>query len=166
MITPSSDNISPPLPRPISKAVDATLYSAIAQLSMPNAQYMAFDSVSPSGHTIRIDTVPSSEGENTGPDPKSLLLISLGTCTGMDVISIMRKKRQAVSSYNINVYATEAADHPKVYTSILVEHILSGPKVEQNAVARSIELSITKYCPVHALLSRVVPIEHVYRILE
>jgi putative redox protein len=158
------DTISPNQPRLISTPVNANAYTAIAQLAMPDATRMAFDAVAPSGHTVRIDTGPESGGDNTGPEPKALLLLSLGTCTGMDVISILHKKRQVVTSYEINVYATEATEHPKVYTSILLEHILSGPKVDEAAVARSIELSITKYCPVHALLSRVVPIEHVYRI--
>jgi putative redox protein len=133
---------------------------------MPDPSRMAFDGTAPTGHVIRVDADPSVGGDFTGTEPKGLLLVSLGTCTGMDVISIMRKKRQIVTGYTINVYATEAAEHPKVYTSILVEHILSGPKIDEAAVARSIELSITKYCPVHALLSRVVPIEHVYRILS
>ncbi len=133
---------------------------------MPDPARMAFDGTAPTGHVIRVDADPSVGGEDTGSEPKGLLLVALGSCTGMDVISVMRKKRQVVTAYTINVYATEATEHPKVYTSILVEHILSGPKVDEAAVARSIELSITKYCPVHALLSRVVPIEHVYRILS
>lgn len=163
---PSSDQLSPIQPRAIVDPVDPTQYPAVANLSMPDPTHMAFDAVAPTGHSIRIDTGEDSGGEGTGPEPKTLLLLSLGTCTGMDVISILRKKRQVVSNYEINVYANEAHEHPKVYTSILVEHVLTGPKVDAVSVARSIELSITKYCPVHALLSRVVPIEHVYRILE
>ncbi|MEO5953116.1 MAG: OsmC family protein, partial [Chloroflexia bacterium] len=163
--TPSED-ISPSQARPINEPVDPGKFPAIARLVMPDATRMAFDGTAPSGHTIRIDTGPASGGDGTGSEPKALLLIALGTCTGMDVISILHKKRQVVSSYEINVYATEAHEHPKVYTSILVEHVLAGPKVDAVSVSRSIELSITKYCPVHALLSRVVPIEHVYRILE
>jgi putative redox protein len=130
---------------------------------MPDPARMAFDATAPTGHLLRIDADPAAGGDSTGTEPKGLLLVSLGTCTGMDVISILRKKRQVVTAYTVNVYATEATEHPKVYTSILVEHVVSGPKVDEAAVARAIELSITKYCPVHALLSRVVPIEHVYR---
>jgi len=82
------------------------------------------------------------------------------------VISIMRKKRQDVTAYRINVFATEAVEHPKIYTYILVEHVISGRDIDPKAMARSLELSITKYCPVHALLSRVTRVEHVYRILD
>jgi putative redox protein len=134
---------------------------------MPDAtRGMLFDSVLPTGHTVRVDVSPQFGGESLGPDPKELLLVSLGACTGLDVISILRKKRQDVTQYSINVFATEAEDHPKIYTSILVEHVVGGHSIDPKAVARSIELSITKYCPVHALLSKVIPVEHVYRVLE
>jgi len=63
------------------------------------------------------------------------------------------------------VFATEAVEHPKIYTYILVEHVITGHNIDPKAMARSLELSITKYCPVHALLSRVTRVEHVYRIL-
>lgn len=164
MMQSASEGISPLVPRLVSDPVDAAPYPAIARLTMPDPAHMAFDGTAPTGHTLRIDADASVGGENTGSEPKGLLLLSLASCTGMDVISILRKKRQVVTSYEVNVYATEATEHPKVYTSILVEHVISGPKVDAPAVARAIELSITKYCPVHALLSRVVPIEHVYRI--
>ncbi len=163
---PPTESISPAQPRHISEPVEPTDYPAIARITMPNTARMAFDATAPSGHLLRIDADPLVGGDSTGPEPKGLLLISLATCTGMDVISILRKKRQIVTGYEINVYATEATEHPKIYTSIVVEHMVSGPKVDAPAVARAIELSITKYCPVHALLSRVVPIEHLYRILS
>jgi putative redox protein len=149
----------------ISEPIDATPYQAIARLAMPNVANMAFEGIAPSGHTITMDTDPESGGQSQGADPKSLLLLALASCTGMDVISIMRKKRQDVTGYQINVFATEAIEHPKIYTYILVEHIIAGRDIDPKAMARSLELSITKYCPVHALLSRVTRVEHVYRIL-
>jgi putative redox protein len=133
---------------------------------MPDVAHMAFSATAPSGHTITLDTDPESGGEGKGADPKSLLLLALASCTGMDVISIMRKKRQDVTAYHINVFATEANEHPKVYTYILAEHVITGHNIDPRAVARSLELSITKYCPVHALLSKVTRVEHVYRIVE
>jgi putative redox protein len=126
---------------------------------------MLFETTLPTGHIVKLDVSPQFGGNSLGPEPKQLLLASLGACTGLDVISILRKKRQNVTHYSINVLATEADEHPKIYTSILVEHVVGGQSIDPNAVARSIELSITKYCPVHALLSKVIPVEHVYRVL-
>jgi putative redox protein len=158
--------LSPVEASQILEPIDPTLFQAFTRVAMPNTAKMAFNGTSPSGHTIRIDTDEAGGGEGSGPDPKSLLLLSLATCTGMDIISIMRKKRQEVSAYEVKVYATEATEHPKVYTYILVEHVITGNNIDPKAMARAIELSITKYCPVHALLSRVIRIEHVYRIVS
>ena len=134
---------------------------------MPQAQSgMAFTARGPSSHTITIDTTIESGGAASGPEPLELLLLALGSCTGMDVISILRKKRQAISGYTINVYANLAKEYPKTYTDIMVEHVLQGQMVNPDAVARSIELSITKYCPVHVLLARATQVEHVFRILD
>jgi putative redox protein len=146
--------------------VDTSGFTAIARLSMPDAPTTrVFTALTPSSHVLTIDIDTEFGGNNSGPEPKELLLVSLGSCTGEDVIGILRKKRQIVTGYNINVYAVEAQEHPKTYTSILVEHIVTGPGVDPVAVARSIELSITKYCPVHALLSRATYVEHVYRVV-
>jgi putative redox protein len=161
----SAGNISPVEPRQSFEPVDPSGYSAVARLAMPDAaSARVFAALTPSSHSLTIDIGTDFGGSDSGPEPKELLLVSLGTCVGEDVISILHKKRQLVTGYTINVYAIEAQEHPKVYTSILVEHIVSGHEVDPKAVARSIELSITKYCPVHAMLAGVVPIEHVYRI--
>lgn len=163
----SGGALSPAVPRHISGPVDSTPYRVTARLAMPDATTgMLFESTLPTGHTIQVDVSPQFGGNSLGPEPKQLLLVSLGACTGLDVISILRKKRQDVTHYSINVLATEATDHPKIYTSILVEHVVGGRSIDPRAVDRAIELSITRYCPVHALLSQVIPIEHVYRVLE
>jgi hypothetical protein len=77
----------------------------------------------------------------------------------MDVIAILRKKRQEVTDYRMQV-ATQRADHPQVYTPIV-----SGPTVDPAAVARAVELPVTKYCSVHAMLSAACPITHEFRIV-
>jgi putative redox protein len=159
--------LSPTAARHISGPADPTPFKTAARLAMPDpTEGMLFESTLPTGHTVRVDVSPEFGGHSLAPEPKQLLLVSLGACTGLDVISILRKKRQDVTHYSINVLATEATEHPRIYTSILVEHVVGGHSIDPRAVERSIELSITKYCPVHALLSKVIPIEHVYRVLE
>ena len=156
---------SPLLPQAALAPIDPSLYDAAARLSMADTGKMAFSGLPPSSHTILIDVGIDFSGEDSGPQPLELLLLALGSCTGMDVISILRKKRQKVSHYSVNVFANLAQDHPKTYTKIMVEHVIGGENVDPAAVARSLELSITKYCPVHALLAQATHVDHVYRIL-
>jgi putative redox protein len=98
-----------------------------------------------------------------GPGPTESVLAALAACTSMDVGSILRKKRQRAASYQIAVTGEKADAHPQVYTDIVVEHLISGD-VEPEALRRAIELSATTYCPVSAMLSRSVRIEHRYRL--
>jgi putative redox protein len=83
----------------------------------------------------------------------------------MDVASILRKKRQVPASYQIAVTGERRTEHPTVYTSIVVEHRVTG-EIDPEAVRRSVELSATSYCPVSAMLSRSVRIEHRYRLMR
>jgi putative redox protein len=166
-ISPLPMPMSPQLPRLITGPVDPSGYGTAARLYTETAiSGMAFVAETPTLHHVTLDVHPNFGGASAGPEPLDLLLISLGSCTGMDVISILRKKRQAVTHYTVNVFANGAQQHPKVFTDILVEHVVEGHNVDPRAVKRSIELSITKYCPVHVMLSHVVHIEHVYRVVE
>lgn len=163
----SGGTVSPLQPSHTLEPVDASRYMTVARLYTHNAvSGMSFLAQTPSAHQVTIDVDPASGGTAGGPEPLELLLIALGSCTGMDVISILRKKRQAVSHYSVNVFANLAEEYPKTYTDIMVEHVVEGRNIDPKAVARSIELSITKYCPVHALLARATRVEHVYRVLD
>jgi putative redox protein len=117
-----------------------------------------------SGRQISMDADPP-EGDGVMPGPKETLLAALAGCTSMDVASILRKKRQAADAYEIAVEGDSATEHPKVFTTIRVEHRVSG-EVEVEALRRSIELSATRYCPVNAMLSVVATIEHWYRLTD
>ncbi len=113
-----------------------------------------------------LDAEKYAGGVGAGPQPHSLLLLALAGCTAMDVISILRKKRQQVSSLNIEVHGRRADQHPKIYTQIEVLYRVRGKHVDPQAVARSIELSKTRYCPVMATLSKVAEVTTCYEIEE
>jgi len=125
---------------------------------------MRVTSVTDSGIAVSFDTL-NGEGAGTAASPTETVLAALAACTAMDVASILRKKRQWVDRYQVSVRATRADENPTVFTSIVVEHQVSG-EVSAEALRRSIELSATAYCPVSAMLSASVPIEHRYRIRQ
>ncbi|NOZ05920.1 MAG: OsmC family protein [Chloroflexi bacterium] len=127
---------------------------------------MAFEGTTPTGHTVVLDAGEAVGGENKGFRPLSLLLVGLAGCTAMDVISILRKKRQDVTGLQVRVEAERAPDHPKVYTDIVLEFIVQGHDVDERAVARAIELSQTKYCSASGMLGKVAQISAQYRIEE
>ncbi len=111
---------------------------------------------------VAMDSGPP-DGDGSAMSPREVVLAALAGCSSMDVASVMRKKRQVVAAYTIEVDAEEATDYPQLYTAITVEHRVSGD-VEIEALRRAIELSATRYCPVSALLSKGVEIEHRYRV--
>jgi putative redox protein len=121
---------------------------------------LSFDGLSASGHAVRMD----GKGNVTGPSPMELILVGLAGCTGMDVIDILRKKRQAVAGLVVNVRGTQSDEHPKVYTHIEIEYVVSGRDIDARAVDRAISLSQSKYCPVSAMLGKGATIQCTYRI--
>jgi putative redox protein len=125
---------------------------------------MAFEAVADSGKSILLDSAP--DAERLGPAPMELIAMSMVGCTAMDVISIMEKKKQAVTSFEVKVHAERAEDYPKVYTRAEIEYQVTGHALDEASVLRAIELSIQKYCPVHAMLSQVFPISQRYVIFE
>src|SRR5260370_42605759 len=108
-----------------------------------------FVGVTPSGHALAIET--NSERASAAT-PMELLLIALGSCTAVDVISILKKKRQQVTDYRVEVSGVRREDHPHSYTRLDVKHIVRGHAVSAQAMARAVELSDAKYCSVAATL--------------
>ncbi len=122
---------------------------------------------SSNGSEIALDhLLPGEDGIEVGPRPLELLLLGLAVCTTMDVVSILKKKRQPFTGLQINVSAERADEHPKVYTKIHLEFVVRGQGVKPQAVERAIELSQTTYCPAAAMLSKAVDITTSYRIEE
>jgi putative redox protein len=127
---------------------------------------MEFRGRASNGHELTIDTSADHGGLALGLEPLDLVLLALGGCIGLDVISIMRKKRQEVTNYDLRITAEQSDEHPRVYTRIEIEHIVAGRNIDEQAVARSIELSETKYCPVSAMLRGTVQIHNRYHIIN
>ncbi len=127
---------------------------------------MQFVGDSGSGHAIVMDSDPSVGGKNTGPRPVELLLIASGGCTGMDVISILRKKKQDVTGLEINVKGNKAEEFPKKLTEITIEYIVKGRNISEEAVKRAVELSMNKYCSVKATLEGSAKIHYSYKIIN
>ena len=126
---------------------------------------MHFVAVPPSGMVVHIDSQPET-GERQGASPMELLLISLGGCTGMDVISILRKKRQNVTGVELRLHGDRATDHPKVFTAFTIEYVVRGVDIDAAAVARAVELSVENYCSVHAMLHKAAEIQTVITIIQ
>ena len=122
-----------------------------------------FIGITPSGHAQAIETNSTRASAAT---PMELLLLALGSCTGVDVISILKKKRQQVTEYRIEVSGERREDFPRSYTRLKVKHILSGRRLSEQAVASAIELSDQKYCSVAATLRGSAEIVTSYEIVE
>jgi putative redox protein len=117
-----------------------------------------------SGHWLVMDTDAEVGGMDGASKPLELVLMGLGGCTGMDVLSILKKMRVAVDRFEMALEADRAEEHPKVFTKIRVEYRLYGDGIDPLKVEKAIDLSRSTYCSVSAMLSKSVPIEFVYRI--
>lgn len=127
---------------------------------------MQFVGEGQSGHAVVMDGSPNHGGGNTGMRPTELLLLGLGGCTGMDVISILKKKKQKVTALEINVTGTKTEDHPTRFTDVTIEYVIRGRGVEDAAVKRAVELSMDRYCSVKATLEGQTKVGFSYRIEE
>lgn len=119
-----------------------------------------------SNHWVMMDGPHEFGGSAAATRPKELVLLALGGCTGSDVVTILRKKRVALDGLEINLTAEEANEHPRRYTRIHVEYVVSGHHIPARDVEPAIELSETTYCSVSAMLKSSVAITHSYRIVE
>ena len=122
-----------------------------------------FLGVTPSHHEIKIDT-DSQRG--SAASPMELLLVSMGGCTAVDVISILKKKREQVSAYRVEVRGERRDEHPRSYKRMEVHHVVTGREISERAVAQAIELSETKYCSVAATLRPTAEIVSTFEIIE
>lgn len=127
---------------------------------------MIFVGMPDSGFPVQLDSDSYFGGTNRGVRPMEMVALGLAGCTAMDVLSILQKKRQKVTSFEVRVDAPRSADHPKVFTSAVIRYIVTGKNVDEAAVRRGIELSFTKYCPVQKMLEGAIPMDLRYEIYE
>lgn len=125
---------------------------------------LAFEGVADSGFMQTLDAEEAVGGNNSAARPMEYVAMGLAGCTGMDVVSILLKKRQDITDFQVKVHAKRAAEHPKVFTLATIEYLVTGKSVDESALLRAIELSAEKYCAVHAMLSKALPIKMIYKI--
>ncbi len=122
-----------------------------------------FVAVSPSGHAVTVD----ANGERSaGPSPLELLLLALGSCTATDVISILRKKREKVTDYRVEVRGERRDEYPRSYRKLEVRHIVRGHGISEASVARAVQLSSEKYCSVAATVRPAAEIVSTWEVVE
>lgn len=112
------------------------------------------------GHRLTVDADSKFGGQDRGPRPKPLVLTALGGCTGMDVVSLLQKMKMPFDALAVEVEGEAREEHPQVYTRIKIRYILKGPELDRDKIDKAIALSLEKYCPVHAMLSKSAAITH------
>ncbi len=118
------------------------------------------------GHHVTLDMDEEGGGHNAGFRPMGMLLVALAGCMGMSVLPILLKKRQQVTEYELRIHGVRALEHPKVFTEITIEHVVTGHEVQAEAMRRSLELAETKYCGVSAMPGKTARITNTFRLVE
>ena len=126
---------------------------------------MRFNVETGSGHHVILDAAEHNGGQDAGPRPMEMLLVALASCAGMDILGILRKKRQQITAYEVRVHGERVEEHPRIFVKITVEHILTGHALQAEAVKRAIDLTEEKYCGASAMLGKTAVIEHTFRIV-
>jgi len=127
---------------------------------------LSFTGTAESGFNVPLGTDPQVGGADDGFRPLELMAISLAGCTAMDVVSILAKKRQELTGFEVRLHTDEAPDHPKVFTRAVIHYRITGRSIDEAAVLRAIQLSATRYCPAQAMLGKIMPLELTYEIYE
>lgn len=117
------------------------------------------------GHSFNIDADEMVGGENKGPRPKPLILVALAGCTGMDVISILKKMRINPKDFKVNVDAVSTSDHPKHYNKFHITYTFKGDDLPIDKLEKAVNLSQDRYCGVSFMLGKVAEITHEIKIV-
>jgi putative redox protein len=121
---------------------------------------MRFDAANNRGRMVVMDVEQDAGGTDAGPSPMQAVLMAMAGCTGMDVVSILRKMRASLEGLIIHVEGARAAEHPKVFTGIHLRYQVWGVGLEHEPVERAVTLSLEKYCPVAAMLKKTADVTY------
>ena len=121
---------------------------------------------SSSNSWVPIDTTVELGGHDSGTKPLEMVLVALGGCTGMDVVSILRKMRVQYDEFRIDIEAKRTEEHPRVFSEVNVEYTFIGTEIPDDKVKKAIDLSMERYCPVTAMLRKTCPVDYSYKIEE
>jgi putative redox protein len=113
-----------------------------------------------------MDGAPAAGGRNLGPRPMEMLLIGTGGCTSFDVVSILKKSRQAISDCYVELSAERAETDPKVFTKIHMHFVVKGNNIKPEVVEKAIKLSAEKYCSASIMLGHTAAITHDFEVIQ
>jgi len=127
---------------------------------------LTFTGEAESGFQVPLGASPAVGGDDDGFRPMELMAISVIGCTAMDVISILKKKHQEVTEFAVELEASRAEEHPRVFTEMKIHYRITGRGIDPAAVERAIELSETRYCPAQAMFKEILPLHLSYEIID
>ena len=120
---------------------------------------MSFESNNPSGHSIKIDIAKEDGGDSNGLRPKALMLSSLAGCSGLDVVSLMKKMKLEVDEFYIETIANLTDEHPKFYDRVVIEYHFHGSDLNEKKLQKAVDLSVEKYCGVMEMFRQFAKLE-------
>tara|TARA_R110002049_G_scaffold181169_1_gene348219 strand:+ start:5661 stop:6089 length:429 start_codon:yes stop_codon:yes gene_type:complete len=120
---------------------------------------MAFESTNPSGNNLTIDIAKEDGGDGQGYRPKALMLAGLAGCSGLDVVSLVKKMKLDVDAFTIETIANLTDEHPKYYDAVTIEYHFHGANLDEKKLQRAVDLSVDKYCGVMEMFRRFATLE-------
>ncbi len=127
---------------------------------------LTFTGSAGSGFSVPMGASVPDGGKNDGSRPMELLLVGLAGCTGMDVVAMLRNKKQQVAGFEVAVDADRATTYPMIFTKIRVHYVITGQHLDRSVIEYAIEQASKKYCSAEAMLAEVAPFEHTYEVIE
>jgi putative redox protein len=119
-----------------------------------------------SGHTFTMDGSPDVGGRNLAARPMEVMLMGMGGCTAIDVVSMLKKQRQDIEGVEVSMVAERAEDHPKVFTDVKLVYTVRGRKLSKALVEREVTLSDEKYCSATAMFKKTAKVTHEVVLVE